>query len=95
MLQTTPFLPGISHRLLGRPRRAQLDQLRVQTEQWRQATLSRLCELFGPWLPATLLAQSSAGLNSRQRTYPLNLTLTFWAFLSQCTWSKFKRLSYE
>jgi hypothetical protein len=81
MRQNTPFLPGLSHRLLGRQRRCQLDQLRAQSEQWRQSTLSRLCEIFGPWLPAVLLAPTAKGLNSRQRTYPLDLT--FWAFLSQ------------
>lgn len=81
MFNPTPFLPGLSHRLLGRQRRSQLDQLRAQSEQWRQSSLSRLCEIFGPWLPATLLAPTAKGLNSRQRTYPL--PLTFWAFLSQ------------
>lgn len=81
MFQTTPFLPGISHRLLGRQRRSQLDQLRAQSEQWRQSSLSRLAEIFGPWLPASLLAPTAKGSNSRRRTYPLNLT--FWAFLSQ------------
>ena len=81
MFNSTPFLPGISHRLLGRQRRSQLDQLRVQSEQWRQSSLSRLCELFGPWLPAALLAPTAKGINSRQRLYPL--PLTFWAFLSQ------------
>ena len=81
MFNSTPFLPGISHRLLGRQRRSQRDQLRVQSEQWRQSSLSRLCELFGPWLPAALLAPTATGINSRQRRYPL--TLTFWAFLSQ------------
>src|SRR5260221_854649 len=81
MLQNTPFLPGLSHRLFGRQRRSQLDALRVQSEQWRASTLSRLCEIFGPWLPASLLAPAAKGLNSRQRTYPLHLT--FWAFLSQ------------
>ena len=81
MLNTTPFLPGISHSLSGRQRRSQLDQLRAQSAHWRQATLSRLCEIFGPWLPAALFAPTDHGLNSRQRTYPLNLT--FWAFLSQ------------
>lgn len=81
MFQTTPFLPGISHRLLGRQRRSQLDQLRAQSEHWRQSSLSRLCEIFGPWLPTTLLSPTTKGSNSRQRTYPLNLT--FWAFLSQ------------
>jgi hypothetical protein len=81
MLNTTPFLPGIPRGLYGRQRRSQLDQLRAQTEQWRQASLSRLCEIFGSWLPAQLLAQTARGGNSRQRLYPLNLT--FWAFLSQ------------
>lgn len=81
MHQNTPFLPGISHRLCGRQRRSQLDQLRAQSEQWRQSSLSRLCEIFGPWLPPALLAPTATGTNSRQRTYPL--PLTFWAFLSQ------------
>jgi hypothetical protein len=81
MFNLTPFLPGISHALSGRQRRSQLDRLRAQSEQWRQSSLSRLGEIFGPWLPAALLTPSVAGINSRQRTYPLNLT--FWAFLSQ------------
>jgi len=81
MLNPTPFLPGLSHALSGRQRRSQLDQLRAQSEQWRQSSLSRLCEIFGPWLPATMLAPTAKGINSRQRTYPL--PLTFWAFLSQ------------
>ena len=81
MLNSTPFLPGISCGLYGRQRRSQLDQLRCQTEQWRQASLSRLCEIFGSWLPTQLLSQTDRGDNSRQRLYPVNLT--FWAFLSQ------------
>lgn len=81
MFSTTPFLPGIARGLLGRARRSQLDQLRIQTEQLRRATLSQLCEIFGPWLPPALLTQGGKGVNSRRRTYPLNLT--FWAFLSQ------------
>ena len=81
MFYATPFLPGISRNLFGRQRRSQLDQLRAQTEQLRQASLSRLCEIFGAWLPLPLLTQTSQGHNSRQRLYPLSLT--FWAFLSQ------------
>ena len=81
MAQTTAFLPGLSHRLCGRQRRSQLDQMRAQTAQVRQASLSRLQEIFGAWLPRPLLAPAPAGLNSRQRFYPTNLT--FWAFLSQ------------
>lgn len=81
MHETTPFLPGISRRLFGCQRRSHLDKVRLQTEQLRQATLGRLCEIFGPWLPSALLAQNRAGTNSRKRTYPVSLT--FWAFLSQ------------
>jgi hypothetical protein len=81
MFNPTPFLPGLSHRLFGRQRCSQLDALRLQSEQWRQSSLSRLCEIFGPWLPAAMLSPTAKGNNSRQRTYPLNLT--FWAFLSQ------------
>jgi hypothetical protein len=81
MFNTTPFLPGIPHGLFGRQRRSQLDELRAQTQQLRQASLSRLCEIFGVWLPLPLLGQSSDGCNSRQRLYPVSLT--FWAFLSQ------------
>ena len=81
MVQRTPFLPGISPQLYGRQRRSQLDQLRAQSEQWRQSSLRRRCEIFGPWLPLAMLSPTAKGLNSRQRTYPL--PLTFWAFLSQ------------
>jgi hypothetical protein len=81
MLNPTPFLPGLSSRLCGRQRRSKLAELRAHSEQWRQTSLSRLCEIFGPWLPAATFAPTSTGINSRQRTYPL--ALTFWAFLSQ------------
>jgi hypothetical protein len=81
MVQHTAFLPGISHRLCGRQRRSQLDLLRARSEQWRQSSLSRLCEIFGPWLPAAILAPTDHGVNSRERLYPQSLT--FWAFLSQ------------
>jgi hypothetical protein len=81
MFNPTPFLPGLSSRLFGRQRRSQREALRAHSERWRQSSLSRLCEIFGPWLPAALLAPTAKGINSRQRTYPL--PLTFWAFLSQ------------
>ncbi len=81
MFNPAPFLPGLSHRLFGRQRRSQLDQLRAQSEQWRASSLSRLCEIFGPWLPAAMLAPAAKGINSRERLYPQSLT--FWAFLSQ------------
>jgi hypothetical protein len=81
MSQRTAFLPGLSHQLCGRASRSQRDQIRAQTEQVRQAGLSRLSEIFGPWLPTALLAPTAHGVNSRKRLYPLELT--FWVFLSQ------------
>lgn len=81
MVQNTAFLPGISHQLCGRRRRSQLEQLRAQTQRMRQSSLSRLSEIFRPWLPTDLLPPTRCGHNSRQRFYPLRLT--FWAFLSQ------------
>ena len=77
----TAFLPGISHRLCGRQHRSQLDLWRAQTAQAHLASLSRWSEIFGSWLPSTLLVPSTRGLNSRKRLYPLELT--FWAFLRQ------------
>lgn len=81
MKQSTPFLTGFSHRLFGSQRRSMLDQLRAQSEQWQASTLSRLCEVFGSWLPANALSPADKGLNSRERLYPQSVT--FWAFLSQ------------
>jgi hypothetical protein len=74
----TPFLPGISHLLCGRSNRSACDELRARTERLRRASLSRLCQVFGRWLPEDLFA---GGPNSRQRSYPDSLT--FWAFLNQ------------
>lgn len=78
MKNQTPFLPGISHLLNGRRPRAEQDRMREHAERLRQASLSRLCHIFGRWLPADLFAGQ---VGSRLRSYPLSLT--FWAFLSQ------------
>lgn len=81
MHQKTSFLPGISHLLSGRQRRSQLDIVRAQSEQWRQASLNRLCEVFGTWMPGSALTPPVSGPNSRRRKFPMKVT--FWAFLSQ------------
>lgn len=81
MRQKTLFLPGISHKLCGRARRSESDQIRQEIERLQRQSLSRLCELFGAWLPADLFKSAAKGPNSRDRTFSLNLT--FWAFLSQ------------
>ncbi len=47
----------------------------------RQQSLLRLDTLWGPWLPAHLLAQADAGDNSRDRLY--NVRRTFFGFLYQ------------
>lgn len=78
MKNRTPFLPGISHLLNGRQSRCESDRMREHAERLRRASLFRLCQIFGRWLPADLLAGQPG---SRHRCYPLSLT--FWAFLSQ------------
>lgn len=81
MRKSIPFLPDLSPKVGARLGRSQRDQVRDKIEQLRRQSLSRLCELFGPWLPEDLLKCGSEGLNSRQRSYPMSMT--FWAFLSQ------------
>lgn len=78
---STPFLPGISPQLCGRQRRSQRDVLGERIERLRRNSLSRLCQLFGRWLPLELFAPTARGANSRERSFPVSLT--FWAFLSQ------------
>jgi len=81
MPNPTPFLPGISTKLYGRQARSRQDRLREEIDQLRRNSLTRLCELFGPWLPMELFQSSASGLNSRDRVFPLNIT--FWSFLCQ------------
>ena len=82
MFNPTPFYRVFPTACSDRQRRSKLDQLRSRNQNnGCAATLSRLCEIFGPWLPADLLAPTPQGVNSRQRLYPQSLT--FWAFLSQ------------
>jgi hypothetical protein len=81
MRNPTPFLPGISSLLAGRRRRSERDQLQDEIKQLQRHSLSRLCELFGSWLPQDLFVSAATGPNSRERSFPLSLT--FWAFLSQ------------
>ena len=50
----------------------------AHAERLRRASLSRLTQLFGRWLPDDLFV---GGPNNRQRSYPASLT--FWAFLNQ------------
>lgn len=81
MANLTPFLPGISTKLCGRAPRSEQDKLRDEIERLRRSSLTRLCELFGPWLPLEIFQPTARGLNSRERAFPLSLT--FWGFLCQ------------
>jgi hypothetical protein len=78
---STPFLPGISHLLHGRRPRPQRDQIRLQIKRLQRQSLSRLCEVFGAWLPMDLFKSAPNGTNSRERVF--STSLTFWAYLSQ------------
>ena len=68
----TPFFPAF---------RARLSALGARVQHLRQHSLLRLDELFGPWLPPGLLAQTDEGDNSRNRIY--NVRRTFFGFLYQ------------
>lgn len=81
MRNPTPFLPGISSKLFGRRRRSECDRLQDEIKLLQRHSLSRLCEVFGSWLPQDLFVPAPTGPNSRERSFPLSLT--FWAFLSQ------------
>ena len=58
MPNRTPFLPGISAKLYGRRARSEQDRLRDEIQKLRRNSLTRLCELFGPWLPLELFELS-------------------------------------
>ena len=72
MKTTTPFFPAW---------RARLAPLKATARHLRAQPLPQLHGLFGSWIPEAALAQETAGLNSRERKFPLRLT--FWAFLGQ------------
>jgi IS4 transposase len=68
----TPFFPGWRARLCSFGKRALA---------LRQSPLPHIEKLFGALVPAGLLSQAHAGVNSRDRLY--SLRCTFWAFLWQ------------
>jgi hypothetical protein len=68
----TPFFPAF---------RAQLSALGARVHRLRQHSLPHLDQLFGPWLPPGLLAQTDEGANSRDRIYTVRRT--FFGFLYQ------------
>jgi Transposase DDE domain len=68
----TPFFP---------PWRSRLAAFGRRLVRCRKATLSRLEEQFGQFLPPHLLSQNEQGPNSRERVFPLRRT--FWALIFQ------------
>ena len=68
----TPFFPAF---------RARLSALGVRVQRLRQHSLLHLDQLFGDWLPPSLLSQADEGPNSRDRIYTVRRT--FFAFLYQ------------
>jgi hypothetical protein len=68
----TPFFPAF---------RARLGALGARVQRLRQQSLLHLDQLFGTWLPPSLLSQADEGPNSRDRIY--NVRRTFFGFLYQ------------
>jgi hypothetical protein len=68
----TPFFPAWQHRLAPMGR---------QVARLRQQSLLCLDQLFNPFLPPALLAQSDEGPNSRERVF--SVRRTFFGFLYQ------------
>lgn len=82
MLKKSPFFPGFSRRLFGRPPVSELSKIARQRSAIDQLCLTQLCELFGAFLPAHLLEFKTAqGANSRRRLF--TPVVTMWAFLGQ------------
>ena len=75
MPNITPFFQAFGPLLFGRAPRAQLEKVK------RLDSLGELYELFGEFLPDSLLSMSEAGPNSRERVFTPKVT--FWAFVSQ------------
>jgi hypothetical protein len=76
---STPFFPAFRSRLAPMARRA--------AQLLRQSTLSQLQERLGQLLPPGLLSSEDDGLNSRERAFPLRLTLEcfLWQMLNPAT----------
>ena len=79
MHHNTPFFPGFSSLLFGRPAVSELQKTLRKLASLN--SLSDFCDTFGFLVPDTLLLRSSSGENSRQRRFTTHVT--FWAFLTQ------------
>lgn len=75
----TPFFPALRSRLAAAGQRT--------VRQLRQATLGQMQEHLSEVLPAHLLSSEDEGLNSRERHFPLRLTLEcfLWQMLNPKT----------
>ena len=73
------FLPGISPKFYGRPKRRQLEALRLAREKAFANSITDLGVLFNDVLPIDWLASIST--DRRERLFPQ--VITFWAWASQ------------
>ena len=79
MHHNTPFFPGFSSILFGRPAVSALNETLRKFAALN--TLSDFFETFGSFVPDALLRRADSGANSRQRRFTPHVT--FWAFLVQ------------
>lgn len=82
MATKTPFFPGMSRLLFGRPPSSLAPGKARRRHRLGALCSAQLAELFGGFLPAALSsAKAARGPNSRRRVF--SLEVTFWAFLGQ------------
>lgn len=79
MKSATPFFKCFHPLLFGSPPVSPLKEALAKLSKCN--SLSQIRQLFGSCIPDALLATSSAGHNSRQRIFSLDVV--FWAFLDQ------------
>jgi len=79
MEKLPPFLPGLSSKLQGSPRRRQLEILREKRDEAIDSSMAELGALFHDILPAEWLASITSDI----RECIFTQTVVFWAWLSQ------------
>src|SRR5512143_822361 len=81
MRNTTPILPGFHMKTLRRKPRTARQLLEERMAVLKQKSFKQVGEVFGKFIPASLLRPQSSGVMSRRRLF--SKENTFWAFFSQ------------
>ena len=81
MLYTTPILPGFHLKTLRRKPRTARQLFEERMAVLKQKSFKQIGEVFGKFIPSSLLRPESSGVMSRRRLF--SKENTFWAFFSQ------------